>query len=307
MTQPEVRVDWTFNGLWPYQPRYLSTPDGRCAYVDEGARSPHVVLLLHGNPTWSFLWRHAITALVRAGQRVIAPDLLGFGRSDKPNTLAAYTLDRHVARLFALWQALDAQEVSLVVHDWGGPIGLWWLKEARVPLRRLVVCNTFSPVLPGQQGQTAAPKVSRFASRFRPLADLLYRRRHLMLRDFLFGAGTVNHLALTSEMRAAYWSPHLRAEDRAGVLAFPLQIPRTNRDPVALRSAEVARELKDALNDMPSLLLWGTKDSLFDETTMSSWIAFLPRATVLRMENASHNVLEDVPELAASAIANAIR
>jgi len=306
MTQPEIHVDWTFNGLWPYQPRYISTPDGRCAYVDEGARSPHAVLLLHGNPTWSFLWRHAIKVLVREGHRVIAPDLLGFGRSDKPNTLAAYTIDRHVARLLALWQSLDAQEVSLVVHDWGGPIGLWWLKESRAPLRRLVVCNTFSPVLPGEQGQTAALKVSRFASRFRPLADFMYRRRHLMLRDFLFGGGTVNHLTLTEDVRAAYWAPHLRSEDRTGVLAFPLQIPRKTSEQVAQRSAEVARELKDALNAIPSLLFWGTKDYLFDETTLSSWINFIPQAKMLRMENSSHYVLEDVPELAASAIANAI-
>jgi len=185
MPHLEVQVDWTFNGLWPYQPRYISTPAGRCAYVDEGVRSAHAVLLLHGNPTWSFLWRHAIQALVRAGQRVIAPDLLGFGRSDKPKDLAAYTIERHVARLLALWQALDVQQVSLVMHDWGGPIGLWWLAASGAPLRRLVVCNTFSPVLPGKQGQTAALKVARLASRFGPLADFMYRRRHLMLRHFL--------------------------------------------------------------------------------------------------------------------------
>ena len=306
MTQTEVQVDWTFNGLWPYQPRYLSTPEGRCAYVDEGPRSAHAVLLLHGNPTWSFLWRHAIAALVRAGQRVVAPDLLGFGRSDKPNHLAAYTLERHVARLLALWQALDIREVSLVVHDWGGPLGLWWLPASGAPLRRLVVCNTFSPVLPGRQGQTAALKLARLASRSRPLADFMYRRRHLMLRSFLFGGGTVNHPALTAEVRAAYWAPHLRAEDRTGVLAFPLQIPRTSSDPVAQRSATVAGELKDALNAIPSLLLWGTRDYLFDETTLNSWIDFLPRATVMRMEHASHYVLEDAPEQAASAIANAV-
>ena len=306
MPHPEVQVDWTFNGLWPYQSRYLSTPEGCCAYIDEGARSAHAVLLLHGNPTWSFLWRHAINTLVREGYRVIAPDLLGFGRSDKPNQLSAYTIDRHVARLVALWQALDAQEVSLVVHDWGGPIGLWWLKASGASLRRLVVCNTFSPVLPGQQGQTAALNVARFASRFRPVADFMYRRRHLMLRNFLFGAGTVNHQALNDKVRAAYWAPHRRAGDRTGVLAFPLQIPRTTSEPVAQRSAEMARELKETLNAIPSLLLWGTKDYLFDETTLNSWINFLPRATVVRMENASHYVLEDVPELAATAIANAM-
>jgi len=306
MTHPEVQVDWTFNGLWPYQPRYLATPEGRCAYFDEGARTPHAVLLLHGNPTWSFLWRHAIGALIREGQRVIAPDLLGFGRSDKPGQLAAYTIERHVARLVALWQAVEAQEVSLVVHDWGGPIGLWWLKASGVPIRRLAVCNTFSPVLPGKQGETIALKVARLASRSRPLADFMYRHRHLMLRDFLFAGGMVNHKALTEEVRAAYRAPHRHAEDRAGVLAFPLQIPRTTSDPVAHRSAEVARELKDVLNTVPSLLLWGTKDYLFDETTLNSWINFLPRANVVRIEQASHYVLEDVPELAASAIVNAI-
>ena len=306
MTHPAVQVDWTFNGLWPYQPRYISTLEGRCAYVDEGARSAHAVLLLHGNPTWSFLWRHAIKALVREGHRVIAPDLLGFGRSDKPDDLAAYTVERHVARLLVLWQALDVQEVSLVVHDWGGPIGLWWLKASGVPLRSLVVCNTFSPVLPGNQGQSAALKMTRLASRFRPVADFMYRRRHLMLRNFLFGGGTVNHTVLTAQVRAAYWAPHRRAEDRTGVLAFPLQIPRTTSELVALRSAEVARELKETLNAIPSLLLWGTKDYLFDETTLNSWISFLPRAPVVRVDHASHYVLEDVPELAASSIVNAI-
>jgi pimeloyl-ACP methyl ester carboxylesterase len=306
MAHSSVQVDWTFNGLWPYQPRYLATPEGRCAYIDEGPRSPHVVLLLHGNPTWAFLWRHTIDALVSAGQRVVAPDLLGFGRSDKPNVLAAYALERHVARLLDLWHTLDAQQVSLVVHDWGGPLGLWWLSASHVSLRRLVVCNTFSPILPGRQGQTAALKLARFVSRSRSLADYLYRRRHLMLRDFLFGDGTAHHTALTAQVRAAYRAPHPHAEDRAGVLAFPLQIPRTTSEPIARHSAEVARELQDTLNAIPSLLLWGMKDYLFDETTLRSWIDFLPQAKAVRIENASHYVQEDAPHLVASTIASMI-
>ena len=307
MTQPEDHADWTFNGLWPYQPHYLSTSEGRCAYVDEGPRSPHIVLLLHGNPTWSFLWRHAISTLVGEGYRVVAPDLLGFGRSDKPNDLAAYALDRHVARLSALWQSLDAREVSLVVHDWGGPIGLWWLNNSHAPIRRLVVFNTFSPVLPGKQGQTAALNVSRFLGRFGPVADFMYRRRHVMLRDFLFGGGTLHHEALSADVRAAYWAPHRCAADRTGVLAFPLRIPRTSSDIVAQRSAEVAKQLKDTVNAIPSLLCWGTKDYLFDGTTLASWIDFLPGAKVVRVDDASHYVQEDAPELAASTMTDAIR
>jgi haloalkane dehalogenase len=306
MAHSPVQVDWAFDGLWPYQPRYFATPEGRCAYIDEGPRSTHAVLLLHGNPTWSFLWRHAIAALISAGQRVIAPDLLGFGRSDKPNRLGAYTLESHVARLLALWQALGAQQVSLVVHDWGGPLGLWWLSASHVSLRRLVVCNTFSPVLPGRLGQAPALKLARFVSRSRFVADYLYRRRHLMLRDFLFGGGTAHHTALTAQVRTAYRAPHLHAEDRAGVLAFPLQIPRTTSEPIAQQSADVARELRETLDAVPSLLLWGMKDYLFDATTLDSWIEFLPRASVVRIANASHYVQEDAPQEVASVIAEAI-
>ena len=116
----------------------------------------------------------------------------------------------------------------------------------------------------------------------------------------------MNHPALNAQVRAAYWAPHQRAQDRTGVLAFPLQIPRTKSEPVAKRSSEVAGKLKDALNAIPSLLLWGMKDDLFDEMTLHSWSTFLPHAQVVRMEHASHYVLEDVPELAASSIANAI-
>ena len=149
MTHPVVQVDWTFNGLWPYQPHYLSTPEECCAYVDEETRrTAHAVLLLHGNPTWSFLWRHVIGALVSAGQRVIAPDLLGFGRSDKPEDLAAYTLDHHVARLMVLWNALDVQEVSLVVHDWGGPnwpVVARRLRRTSAPLGSLQYVQSCTP------------------------------------------------------------------------------------------------------------------------------------------------------------------
>jgi haloalkane dehalogenase len=213
-----------------------------------------VVLLLHGNPTWSFMWRQAIPALVRAGHRVIALDLLGFGRSDKPTTLAAYTVDRHVTRLSTLWQSLDAHEVSLVVHDWGGPIGLWWLEQAHVPIRRLVVFNTFSPVLPGKQGQTAALGVARVASQFPPLADIMYRRGHLMLRDLLFGSGTLHHKSLPAAVRAAYWAPHRRVADRTGVLAFPLQIPRHASDRVAQRSRGKATARHTAGDSEPAVL-----------------------------------------------------
>nr|WP_265576283.1 hypothetical protein [Thermogemmatispora aurantia] len=107
-----------------------------------------------------------------------------------------------------------------------------------------------------------------------------------MLRDFLLGGGTVSHAALTAPVRAAYWAPHRQAADRAGVLAFPLQIPRPTSEPIAQCSAAVARELHETLTATPSLLLWGMKDYLFDATTLASWVDFRPHATVMRLEQA---------------------
>ncbi len=123
---PAVRTDWTFGGLWPFEPRWFETSDGRMHYVDEGPRDGRPVVLVHGNPTWGFLYRNFIGALTQAGHRAIAPDHLGFGRSDKPADPGLYRIPRHVARLDALLESLDLRDAVVVVQDWGGPIGPSW-------------------------------------------------------------------------------------------------------------------------------------------------------------------------------------
>src|SRR3712207_3023883 len=126
--------------LYPYRPRFAATVFGRMHYVDEGEGRP--VLLVHGNPTWSFLYRKVMAGLAGGPYRVVAPDLIGLGLSDKPRELSAHTLRRHGESLLELVQGLELKDVVLVVQDWGGPMGAWMAARAGGRVTGLVVMNT---------------------------------------------------------------------------------------------------------------------------------------------------------------------
>ncbi len=132
-------VDWSFDGRWPYEARFFDSPDGRLAYVDEGRTDAEPVVLLHGNPTWGYLYRRVIPPLVADGRRAIAVDHLGFGRSEKSDRAELYRVPAHAARLEALLESLELQSATLVVHDWSGPIGLRW--AVRHP-ERVAACSS---------------------------------------------------------------------------------------------------------------------------------------------------------------------
>ena len=118
-----MTVDWTFAGTWPYQPRWFDTDDGRMHYVDAGPRNGAPVPMLHGNPTWGYLYRNFIPSLTDAGHRAIVPDHLGFGRSDKPDRPERYTIRRHADRMEALLESLDLSGATLVPQDWAARSG----------------------------------------------------------------------------------------------------------------------------------------------------------------------------------------
>jgi haloalkane dehalogenase len=153
---------------WPYAPRYLSVPDGegselRMHYVDEGPRSPAPILCLHGQPTWSYLYRKLISIFVAAGHRVVAPDLVGFGRSDKPTRTTDYSYARHVAWLRAFIEALDLRGTTLICQDWGGLVGLRLVAEAPERFARVVASNTGLPDARGIPEAAAAPARALYA------------------------------------------------------------------------------------------------------------------------------------------------
>ena len=154
---------------WPFAPRYTNVPDGmggslRIHYVDEGPRTADPILCLHGQPTWSYLYRKMIPIFTAAGQRVVAPDLVGFGRSDKPKRTTDYSYARHVAWLRAFVEALDLRGITLICQDWGGLVGLRVVAELPQRFARVITSNTALPVADGVPADAAPALRALYAS-----------------------------------------------------------------------------------------------------------------------------------------------
>jgi haloalkane dehalogenase len=208
---------------YPFAPHYLDVGQGesrvRMHYVDEGPRQAAPVLLLHGEPSWSYLYRKMIPPLAAAGHRVIAPDLIGFGRSDKPASREDYAYQRHVDWVRDLLLELDLRDITLFCQDWGGLIGLRLAAEHVDRFARIVASNTFLPT-----GDTPPGR-----------AFLAWQRFSQQSPDFRAGAivqnGTVSELP--SEVVAAYDAPFPDDRFLAGARQFPLLVPTSPDDPAA--------------------------------------------------------------------------
>ena len=251
-------------------------------YVDEGEGDP--VLLLHGEPTWSFLWRKIIPALPG---RVVAPDLIGFGRSDKPGQIGWYSYDRHVSSIVRLVEELDLRRLTVVVHDWGGPIGLRFAVDHEERVERLAILNTGI-------GGGGAPSAQwlRFRTVVRELGGAIDIGR-------LVEAGTAQ--GLPDAVRAAYDAPFPTPESKAGALAFPELVPAEPEHP----NTEPMNRVRDALRtwDKPALVVWGAEDSVLPLRVAEMFVSLLPNASgPVAIEGASHFLQEDKPDEVAAAI-----
>src|SRR5216684_2970613 len=153
MTAPLPHLPDAIRSQWPYRPNFARVNGWRMHYVDEGLGDP--VVLLHGNPTWGFLYRDFVAPLTQAGRRVIIPDMIGFGLSEKPTREHAHSLDGHIANLTALLRQLDLERVTLVCHDWGGPTGLGFALSNRKRMRALVLMSTWAWPLPLARARAA--------------------------------------------------------------------------------------------------------------------------------------------------------
>ena len=283
--------DWTFGGTWPYEPKWLFTDGIRIHYVDEGPREGAPVVMFHGNPTWSYLYRRFISALAEAGFRAVAYDQLGFGRSDKPRREHEYSIQRHVKHAGALMDELGLEGVTLVVQDWGGPIGLAWAVDHPERVRRLVLLNTWPGGVPPDY-----PKASRMFNLLRSpvTGDVLVKGVHLFVRLFLFRGGT-HPERLGENERAAYLAPHVSWEARTGVLAYPRLIPWNAKSP----TREVGRHVEENLGKLaekPVLICWPAKDRAFREKTLANWREHFPNAEVHVIDDAGHYIQEDAHE-----------
>ncbi|MFI5297407.1 MAG: haloalkane dehalogenase [Polyangiales bacterium] len=219
-----------------YAPHYLDvpSPEGdaplRMAYVDEGPRDGAVVLMLHGEPSWSFLYRKVIAEVVAAGHRAIAPDLIGFGRSDKPALQEHYTYQRHVDWLVALLKGLDVQGVTLLCQDWGGLLGLRLVAEHGARFARVVAANTFLPT-----GDQTPPE-----------AFFAWQRFSQSVPELPIGMiiGSACTKAPSPEVIAAYEAPFPDETFKAGARRFPMLVPTSPDDPAAPANRAAWKQLE---------------------------------------------------------------
>lgn len=275
--------------LYPYRPSFAATGFGRMHYVDEGKGRP--VLLVHGNPTWSFLYRKVISGLAGGPYRVVAPDLIGLGLSDKPRELAAHTLRRHGESLLELVRGLDLKDVVLVVQDWGGPMGAWMAARAEGRVTGLVVMNT-ALLKPERFRPTTFHRFSHL-----PLvSDVAFRLFNFPVP--VLGRTQGDPASISGDVARAYAWPLRRVVDRAAPLALARMVPNGPEHPTMeeLTGGDAwARAFRG-----PVELVWGVKDPILGRALRRHREVF-PGARVTETA-AGHFLQEEVPEEIVAAI-----
>ena len=278
MTDTFRTPDELLEGLpdFPFSPQYRQLDGLRLAHVDEGDGPP--VMFFHGEPTWSFLWRKVIPPVRDAGYRCVAPDLPGFGRSDKPTDIDWYSYDRHTEALAPLLEDLDLHDVTVVVHDWGGPIGLRLAVEHPDRIARIVVLDT--GLFTGHQKMTEAWIMFR---------DFVARTEDLPVGFLVKGACKREP---GDDVIAAYDAPYPSAAAKAGARAFPLMLPTSPEMPGAAAGQRVLEALRE--DSRPKLVLWADSDPVLPLETGRRFASALGRADVDHViADASHFLQED--------------
>jgi len=275
---------------FPFQPHYVDvTATGapeplRLHYIDEGPRDGAPVVLLHGEPTWSYLYRTMIRPLADAGHRVLAPDLIGFGRSDKPTRIGDYTYQRHVDWITSWLTALDLRDVTAVVQDWGSLIGLRVAAEIPDRFAKLLIANGFLPT--ADRPTPPAFGIWRAFAKYTPWFDA----------GWLVDRGTVHKIP--AAVRAGYNAPFPDKRYQAGARAFPQLVPTSPSDPAVPANRAAWKALGQW--EKPVLCVFGSRDPILgkaDKTLIGHipGAAGQPHARIV----ASHFIQEDSgPELA---------
>ncbi len=272
---------------YPFTPRRFEVRPGiQMSFLDEGPRDGDVVLMLHGNPSWSYYWRKLVNGLSDR-YRCIVPDHIGMGLSDKPDDAAyRYTLQSRVDDLAALLDHLGIDgKVTLAVHDWGGMIGFGWALRDPSRIARLVILNTSAFPLPADKPMPWQLKLGRNS-----------RLGAWAIRGFNAFSGIASYVGVAqrmpAEVRAAYVAPYDSWAHRIATLRFVQDIPLEAGDPAWDLVAESGRRLAEYA-DRPALLAWGLRDFVFDAHFLRGFEQRLPNAQSLIFDDAGHYVLED--------------
>ena len=268
--------------LYPFEPKRFDTGRGVMSYLDEG-QGDEAVVMVHGNPTWSFFYRNVVLGL-RGKMRCIVPDHLGCGLSDKPQDFD-YTLGEHTKNLRALLDSLKLKRIHLIVHDWGGPIGLGAALQKPEQLGRIVITNTAAfadTVVPWRIRLCRAPVIGEW-----------------LVRGLNGFAGPATWMAVTKplrpEVKRGYLYPYNNWAHRIATHRFVVDIPSGRGTASDRALAEVENKLP-LLRDRPVTILWGGQDFCFSRHYYNRWRELLPEARATCLEDAGHYLLEDAPE-----------
>ena len=273
---------------YPFSGRYLEIDGLRLHYLDEGKGEP--IVMLHGNPTWSFFYRDLVIAL-RGRYRCIVPDHIGCGLSDKPgDNRYPYTLERRVSDLDRLLSALGTDSgITLVLHDWGGMIGMAWAVRNPLQVKRLVIMNTAAFHLPHGKRLPLPLKICR---------DTLLGC--LLVRGFNAFSLTASFIGckrnpMPAELRRAYRLPYDSWQNRIATLRFVQDIPLNTGD----RSYDLVNRTEAGLStfsNLPMAIFWGERDFVFNRTFLAEWRRRFSNAEVHIYPDAGHYILEDAKE-----------
>jgi cis-3-alkyl-4-acyloxetan-2-one decarboxylase len=274
--------DW--RSLYPFVSHELRIGGERYHYLDEGEGPP--LVLVHGNPTWSFYWRSLITAF-RNKYRVIAVDHIGCGLSDKPQQYP-YRLAQHAENLDRLVQSLDLKDATLIAHDWGGAIGVGAALQSPERFSRFVMMNTAafrSPYIPWRIRMARTPLLGTLANRggnafLKAALKMALERRENM----------------TPSVRAGYLAPYDSWANRVAINRFVKDIPRTPQHPSYATLLQMEHDLP-SLADRPWLLVWGMRDWCFHEWYLNRFLDFIPSAEIRKLPDAGHWLIEDQPQV----------
>ncbi|MGH2956805.1 MAG: alpha/beta fold hydrolase [Solirubrobacterales bacterium] len=278
---PEER----FQGLpdFDFEPHYREVDGLRLAHLDVGEGRP--ILMIHGEPAWSFVWRKVVPPLVEAGYRCIAPDLAGCGRSDKPSDPGWYSMERHVELTQGLMDDLDLRDLTLLLHDWGGIIGLTLAAVQQERIARAVILDT-----------ALDPKDLWMSQRWVEFRDFVERNEDLPVGWMM---RATCHRDPGDEVIAGYDAPFLGPESKVAMRALPLLIERTDRTPEG--AATLIAVLKQ--DPRPFHIIWGENDTVLTAATAERFAASIGRQVDEWIPNAGHGLPEDQGELLGERIA----
>ncbi len=279
VTERQVIPGW-LAALYPFTPKRRLTPSGAVmSYVDEG--EGEAVLMLHGNPTWSFFYRNLIREL-SPGFRCIAPDHIGMGLSDKPQNYD-YRLKTRIDDIEALVEALGLKKLHLVVHDWGGAIGFGLATRRPALIGRIVILNTAAFPMAHIPGRIAL-------CRSRGFGEFLVRG----LNGFAGPATwmSLHDRTLSADEKRGYLFPYDSWANRVAVYQFVRDIPMEPDHSSRSTLETIAGKLPE-LRSTPKLILWGGRDFCFDDRFLSKWAGIYPEAKAKRYDDAGHYVLDD--------------